>query len=85
MSEPRKEKHIDKKTVPLTTEQRLINVEKNVEEVARGVNLQARLLEAIVKASDSVVKKYLELVRVPAPVEGQDSAPAEHENGKEKK
>lgn len=56
----------DKKDVPLTTEQRLDLLAQDVKELARGVNTQAKLLEAIVMANDRVVATYLELTRTPA-------------------
>ena len=52
------------KEVPLTVEQRLDLLGQDVKELARGINTQGRLLEAIVVASDQVVKKYLELTRI---------------------
>lgn len=54
----------DKKEVPFTLEQQVNILRKDVQELARGVNTQGALLEAIVKASDHVVQKYLELTRV---------------------
>lgn len=56
---------VEKKEVGLTTEQRVDLLAKDVQELARGVNTQARLLEAIVFASDHIVKIYLELTRKP--------------------
>lgn len=55
----------EKKEVPLTDVQRIDLLAQDVKELARGINTQARLLEGIVVAFDSVVKKYLELTRVP--------------------
>lgn len=53
----------DKKEVPLTTDQRVELLTQDVQELARGINTQARLLESIVLSFDHVVKKYLELTR----------------------
>ena len=55
----------EKKEVPFTTEQRLDAITQDVQELARGINTQARLLESIVLAFDHVVKQYLELTRIP--------------------
>lgn len=55
---------VETKEVPLTVEQRLDSLAKDVRELARGINTQGRLLETIVVASDQVVKKYLELTRI---------------------
>lgn len=55
----------DKKEVPLTSDQRLDLLTQDVRELARGINTQARLLESIIVAFDGVVKKYLELTRIP--------------------
>ena len=55
----------EKKEVPFTTEQRLDAITLDVQELARGINTQARLLESIVLAFDHVVKQYLELTRIP--------------------
>lgn len=52
----------DKKEVPLTLEQRVEILERDLQETARGVNLQAALLEGIVHAFDSVIKTYLTLI-----------------------
>lgn len=56
---------VDRKEVPLTVEERLERAEKDIVELARGVNTQGALLESIVVALDSVVKRYLALTRVP--------------------
>jgi hypothetical protein len=53
---------VETKEIPLTLEQRVDALTKDVQELARGINTQARLLETIVVASDSIVKKYLELI-----------------------
>lgn len=53
----------DKKTVPLSLEQRVDLMGQDIRELARGVNTQARLLESVILAFDHVVKKYLELTR----------------------
>lgn len=55
----------DKKEVPLTLEQRVDLLTQNIQELARGTNTQARLLESIVYAFDHVVKQYLALTRKP--------------------
>ena len=52
----------DRKEVPLTLEQRVEKAERDIQEVARGVNVQAALLEGMVVAFDSVVKTYLTLI-----------------------
>lgn len=67
----------EKKQVPLTTEQRLDLLAQDVKELARGVNTQAQLLEAIVLANDRVVQKYLELTRTPAERGVQTNGPKE--------
>lgn len=56
----------EKKEIPLTNEQRLDALTQDVKELARGINTQGALLEAIVLAFDRVVGKYLELTRTPA-------------------
>lgn len=56
------------KEVPLTAEQRLERLEKDVVELARGVNTQGALLESIVHAFDSVIKTYLTLINRPTGV-----------------
>ena len=53
----------DKKEVPLALEQRIEKTEKDIQEVARGVNTQAALLEFIVVSFDRIVQKYLALIR----------------------
>ena len=55
----------DKKEVPLTTEQRLDLLAQDVRELARGINTQGALLENMITAFDSIVRKYLTLTRVP--------------------
>lgn len=55
----------DKKEVPLTIEQRVDLLTQDVQELARGVNAQARLLESIILAFDHVVKRYLDITRKP--------------------
>lgn len=57
---------VEKKEVPLTVEQQLESLRKDVVELARGVNVQAALLQSIVHSSDAVCKTYLELTRTPA-------------------
>jgi hypothetical protein len=54
----------EKKEVPLTDAQRIDLLTKDVQELARGINTQARLLESIVLAFDHVVKQYLSLTTV---------------------
>lgn len=66
---------VDKKEVPLTVEQRLTNLEKDILELARGVNTQASLLEAVVVSSDRIVQKYLSLMRGPQPVDAKVEEP----------
>jgi len=56
----------DKKEVPLTDTQRIDLLTQDVKELARGINTQGALLEAIVLSFDRVVAKYLELTRTPA-------------------
>lgn len=56
----------NKKEVPLTDTQRIDLLTQDVQELARGINTQARLLDSIVLAFDHVVKKYLELTTTPA-------------------
>lgn len=56
---------VEKKEVPLTTDQRFVRIEKDIQELARGINLQGSLLESMIIAFDHVVKKYMELIRVP--------------------
>jgi len=53
----------EKKDVPLTDAQRIELLTQDVKELARGINTQGALLESIVVAFDSVVKKYLVLTR----------------------
>lgn len=50
---------------PLTPEQRIDALTRDIQELGRGVNAQAKLLESIVTACDSVIKKYIELTKVP--------------------
>lgn len=54
----------DEKTeAPLSLEQRVEILERDLREIARGVNVQASLLESIVVSFDKVVQKYLHLIR----------------------
>lgn len=53
----------EKKEVPLTLEERVGILERDLKEVARGVNTQASLLESIVLTFDAVVQRYLVLTR----------------------
>lgn len=55
------------KVVELTTDQKIEILARDIKELGRGVNVQAQLLESIVVAFDTVVKKYLELTRVVVP------------------
>lgn len=55
----------NEKEVPLTDMQRIDLLTQDVKELARGINTQGALLESIVIAFDSVVKKYLQLTRKP--------------------
>lgn len=59
---------VETKVTPFTTEEQLKHVQDDIRELARGVNTQGALLEAIVLAFDQVVKKYLDLTRRPATV-----------------
>lgn len=68
---------LNKKEVPLTLEERVVLIESDIRELARGVNLQGALLERIVLSSDHIVKKYLELTAKPEPKEGNGDAPKE--------
>lgn len=52
---------VDVKENALTLEERVDFLTKDVQEMARGINTQARLLESIVISFDNVVKKYIEL------------------------
>lgn len=56
---------VESREIPLTTEEKIDMLAKDVREVARGVNTQAALLETIVVAFDHIVKRYIELTRVP--------------------
>lgn len=60
--EGRKEQTTDAKEVPLTVEERLDRAEKDIKEIARGVNVQGALLEGIVNSFDAVIKTYLTLI-----------------------
>lgn len=52
----------EKKEVLLTIEERLARAEKDIQEIARGVNVQGALLEGIVNSFDAVIKTYLTLI-----------------------
>lgn len=67
----------DKKDVPLTNEQRLDLLATDVKELARGINTQGALLESMVIAFDSVVKKYLVLTRKYEPATAVTEKPSE--------
>lgn len=56
----------DKKDVPLSLEQQVDILRKDIQELARGINTHGVLLQSIVVAFDHVVKKYLDLVKVPS-------------------
>lgn len=56
----------ERREVELTLEQRVAKNTQDIQEVARGVNAQAQLLESIVLAFDHVVKRYLEVTKVPS-------------------
>jgi len=66
----------EKKEVALTENQRLDSLTKDIRELARGVNVQGALLESIVVAFDTVLKKYLDLTRPPQ----QEPSPEENPN-----
>lgn len=51
-------------------------VDAKIQELGRGVNLQARLLESIVVACNEIVKSYVALT-TPKPVEVKDETPKE--------
>lgn len=51
-----------KKDVPLSVEERFAVIEKDIKELARGVNVQGALLEGIVNSFDAVIKTYLTLI-----------------------
>lgn len=53
---------VETKEVPLTMEQRMEIAERDIQELGRGVNVQGALLEQMVVAFDSIVKKYLTLM-----------------------
>lgn len=61
----------DKKPVPLSLEDRLGIAERDIQELSRGINTQAALLETIIIAFDRVVQKYLSLIRGAEPKEGE--------------
>lgn len=56
---------VETKDAPLTDTQRLDLLTRDIKELARGINTQGALLESIVVAFDSVVKRYLVLTRIP--------------------
>lgn len=55
---------VEAKDAPLTDTQRLDLLTQDIRELARGINTQGALLESVVVAFDSVVKKYLALTRI---------------------
>lgn len=55
----------EKKEVPLTLEQRVDQMARDIQELARGINAQAKLLGAVVLASDRIVNTYTELMNIP--------------------
>lgn len=60
---PTKTQTVEKKEVPLTLEQRVDLLTRDCQELGRGINVQARLLTAVVKAFDYVLKEYYVLTR----------------------
>lgn len=54
----------EKKENPLTLEQRVDLQGKDIQELARGLNTQARLLEAVVTAANYVGEMYAKLTQV---------------------
>jgi hypothetical protein len=44
-------------------------IRKDIAELSRAINLQAKLLNAIIQANDYVVKSYLEVIKVEKPNE----------------
>lgn len=56
----------EKKQAPLTLQEQINLLRQDILELARGVNTQARLLESIVTASESITQTYVELTRTPA-------------------
>lgn len=73
MSDLPVEQKEEKKEIPLTPEQRLEKAEKDIQEIARGVNTQAALLEGIISSYDSVIKTYLALTAAPKAAEKKDA------------
>lgn len=69
--EGRTEQKDEKKPVPLTLEQQVSLLRKDIIELSRGVNTQARLLEAIVAASEHIIKVYNDLIQIPEGVAGE--------------
>jgi hypothetical protein len=57
---------VEKKETLLTVEERLDIMQNDIRELARGINVQGSLLQAMVYAFDSVVKRYVELTTTPA-------------------
>jgi hypothetical protein len=55
----------DKKEVPLTPEQQMDLVRQDIQELARGLNVQATLLQAIVAACNLVCQSYNNLSKKP--------------------
>jgi hypothetical protein len=52
---------VEKVEKPLTLEERVGILEGDVQELARGINVQGSLLESIVVAFETVVRRYLRL------------------------
>jgi hypothetical protein len=48
-------------------------IKKDIAELSRAINLQAKLLNAIIQANDYVVKSYLEVIKVEKPNEEKKS------------
>ena len=59
----------DIKQEDVTLDSRIEKLEADMVAIARGVNTQAALLEAMVNASHLVVKTYVTLTTPPKPVE----------------
>lgn len=69
----------DKKQVPLTLQEQVNLLRQDILELARGVNTQARLLEAIVTASETITQTYVEITRTPAERGVQTDEPPKNE------
>lgn len=64
------------KTIPLSLQEQVDLLRKDVIELSRGINTHAHLLESIITANDLVIKTYLEITRTPAE-RGVQSEPTE--------